>query len=303
MLDRKKRQTAELVSQRPGLKKNVAKNAAELPGRAMRSSGGATVLARLQPPNELEEKENLFRDPQRSLPPWLVSLILHVSLILLLALIPFYEQIESGISLTGIFGNQEGEMSFDVTNESTESIAIVLNETVSNDLAKTISTDNQIEIKIDTPLTTSTLPGMETPVMAMGLSGRTGSMKSSLLKAYGGTEGTENAVELGLKWLAKQQRADGSWSLLGPYSSPGISENKSAATAMAMLAFLGAGHTHREGTYKQNVDRGLYYLLQIQNARGFFADKAPDRQQMYAQAQCTIVLCELYGMTKDEKFN
>ncbi len=78
-------------------------------------------------------------------------------------------------------------------------------------------------------------------------------MKSALLRAYGGTAGTEDAVKLGLKWLAKQQRQDGSWSLLGPYASPGIAENKAAATGMAMLAFSELDNTHREGEYRDNV--------------------------------------------------
>ncbi len=250
---------------------------------------------------EHEEDEEGFElhDPQRGLPPWLVSLILHVIAILILALIPLYDQIASGISLSGSFGPAEGEMSFDVSNETNDLVANDVSEAMREDLTKSML-DRPVEIKVETPLPLTSLPGVSAPAMASGLSGRSGNMKEALLKAYGGTAGTEEAVQLGLKWLAKQQRPDGSWSLLGPYSSPGISENKAAGTAMAMLAFLGAGHTHREGQYKQNVDRGLYYLLQIQNGRGFFAEKAPDRQQMYAQAQCSIVLCELYGMTKDE---
>src|SRR5690606_17794270 len=67
-----------------------------------------------------------------------------------------------------------------------------------------------------------------------GLKGRTGVLKQALLSKFGGTQETEDAVALGLKWLAKQQKSNGSWSLLGPYGQGGVSENATAATALAL---------------------------------------------------------------------
>ncbi len=135
----------------------------------------------------------------------------------------------------------------------------------------------------------------------MALSGRDGSLKSTLLAAYGGTPGTEDAVKAGLAWLAKQQRNDGGWSLTGPYAQGAIQENRIAATAMAVLAFAGAGNTHRSGEYQANVDKGLRFLLKEQDDDGFFSEDAPDRQQMYAQAQASIAVCELLAMTNDNE--
>ena len=75
-----------------------------------------------------------------------------------------------------------------------------------------------------------------------------------LLGKYGGTSQTEAGVENGLAWLAKQQRADGTWSLTGPYSDGSrTGENSVAATAMALLAFQGHGDTHRDGQYAKVV--------------------------------------------------
>jgi hypothetical protein len=130
-------------------------------------------------------------------------------------------------------------------------------------------------------------------------SGRSGAMKQAMLAIYGGTEATQEAVAKGLKWLQRNQMRDGSWSLTGPYSDGGISENKVAATAMAVLAFLGDGNTHQRGTYQREVDRGVKYLIKQQDRSGFFAKSARSHQQMYAQAQASIALCELYGMTRD----
>ncbi len=87
----------------------------------------------------------------------------------------------------------------------------------------------------------------------------------------------------GLGWVAKQQAKDGSWSLRGPYNDGGTQENKPAATAMALLAFSGDGHTHLEGEYKDNVAAGIKWLVAQQDATGSLAKKAQDHQQAYAQ--------------------
>ncbi|MEZ6137746.1 MAG: squalene--hopene cyclase [Pirellulaceae bacterium] len=137
--------------------------------------------------------------------------------------------------------------------------------------------------------------------IARALSGRSGSAKERLLARYGGTAATEDAVELGLAWLAKQQKSDGSWSLKGPYSNGGTFENSTAATALALNAFLGAGHTHRGGKYADEVLMGLKYLLKQQDEDGFFANAAHSRQQMYAQAIATITVIEAYALTGDSE--
>ena len=129
--------------------------------------------------------------------------------------------------------------------------------------------------------------------------GRSGPLKETLLTIYGGTPETQQAVKLGLEWLKRNQRTDGSWSLRGPYRDGSYVENSSGATAMALLAFLGDGHTHKDGEYAEVVEKGFKYLIRQQDRTGFFARKARSYQRMYAQAQATIAVCELYGMTKD----
>jgi hypothetical protein len=67
---------------------------------------------------------------------------------------------------------------------------------------------------------------------------------------------------------------------------------------LALLPFLGAGHTHREGTYQDVVGRGLYYLA----SRMIVTAEGGDLQEgtMYAQGLAAIALCEAYAMTGDE---
>ena len=42
-------------------------------------------------------------------------------------------------------------------------------------------------------------------------------------------------------------------------AAPVAATARNAATAMAILPFLGAGQTHKEGKYKKVVNAGLYY--------------------------------------------
>ena len=130
-------------------------------------------------------------------------------------------------------------------------------------------------------------------------SGRTGAMKQALLARYGGTAETQEAVKMGLEWLKRNQNRKGGWSMRGPYGDGNFSENEASATAMALIAFMGDGHTHRSGDYVDVVEKGIKYLVKLQDRSGFMASSARGHEQMYAQAQATIALCELYGMTKD----
>ena len=87
----------------------------------------------------------------------------------------------------------------------------------------------------------------EKPAIQMALSGREAGMKDSLLRAYGGTSGTDAAVTEALRWLARNQlgrdketrenRSESMWTLTGKYSDGANNENFEAPTAMALLAF------------------------------------------------------------------
>jgi hypothetical protein len=158
---------------------------------------------------------------------------------------------------------------------------------------------------IDLPLA-PTVPSATSSIDApigLALKGREKGSKQVLLKKYGGTAATEQSVELALEWLVRQQRADGSWSLVGPYASGANSENVPAATAMALLAFQGYGDTHQTGKYAKVVSRGWAALLKMQQPEGLFSGQMAMRNQMlYTHAQCAIAVCELYGMTKDSRF-
>lgn len=129
--------------------------------------------------------------------------------------------------------------------------------------------------------------------------GRSGEVKSRLLKQFGGTLQTEAAVARGLEWLAKQQLKDGGWSFQGPYPDGANFENRVSATSMALLAFLGGGHTHKSGKYQRQIDHALHWLQDRQKNGGSFGANTPHHHAFYTHAQATIAFCEAYAMTED----
>jgi hypothetical protein len=151
---------------------------------------------------------------------------------------------------------------------------------------------------------------IDAPVLSNELRGRFPEFRDEFLKKFGGNAQSERAVQQALNWLAKHQLPDGGWSFdhtdgPGDRSSlnPGrMTDARNAATAMALLPFLGAGHTPNRGSYKDVVDRGLKFLerrgRRNGNGMSFFE---PSSGTMYSHGLCSLVFCETYAMTGDKK--
>jgi len=239
-------------------------------------------------------------------PPWLVSAIVHAIILVVLALIFLPALGRRSVELEAIYAEKLGEqLEFDT-------LFIGKSEEVPNQLILTPENLPLVEDPFAAPpeLPVTSLEGFQTTsdepakLIGVALSGREEGMKKALLAAYGGTATTEEAVLRGLQWLARQQRKDGAWSLCGPYSD-GVREdfeNEVAATAMALIAFQGAGNTHRRGQFRTQVERGWQWLLKQQDSEGSFFQTGPFNHRFYTNGLCGIALCELYGMTKDGTF-
>jgi hypothetical protein len=131
----------------------------------------------------------------------------------------------------------------------------------------------------------------------------------------GGTESptptSEEAIELGLRFLAGAQQADGRWSLdyFGPQPVSAdempIIEADAAATGLALLAFLGAGYDHFSSQYRQTVAAGIDFLLESQADSGeLLVDTDPASTavtRFYGHGIAALALCEAYGMTGDPR--
>jgi hypothetical protein len=140
---------------------------------------------------------------------------------------------------------------------------------------------------------------------------RQGEGKLDLLEAFGGSQETEAAVHRGLTWLAQHQHRDGHWSLdrfsemcqehhPNQKCSGGAGRaSDTAATGFGLLPFLGAGHTHQEGDYKDCVGRGVTWLVSRQKENGDLFTGGGANTHMYSHGIAAIALCEAYAMTKD----
>ncbi|RMF93373.1 MAG: hypothetical protein D6741_13760, partial [Planctomycetota bacterium] len=135
--------------------------------------------------------------------------------------------------------------------------------------------------------------------------------KLALAKRFGADEETEQAVRRALAWLASHQEADGSWNpirhgggketyTLGKDRGGAGAQAQTGITALALLAFLGAGHTHRhDGPYRRNVAAAVDFLVRSQAPQGHLAGGARVYEFMYCHAMGTLALAEAYGMTGD----
>jgi hypothetical protein len=121
--------------------------------------------------------------------------------------------------------------------------------------------------------------------------------KKQMIAAGGGNAKSEEAVGLALAWLAKQQLPDGGWDFSSPGSGGELKNARNGATAMAILPFLGAGMTHKEGKYKETVRGGLYYLGSHMKQNGSLMDGGT----MYSHGIASICLAEAYAMTQDRQ--
>ena len=70
-------------------------------------------------------------------------------------------------------------------------------------------------------------------------------------------------------------------------------------TALTLLAFLGAGYTHEEGQYADQIDRTLSWLIRQQRADGFLGGKATHFERAYCHAMATYAMAEALGLQSD----
>ncbi len=114
-------------------------------------------------------------------------------------------------------------------------------------------------------------------------------------------------VQRGLEFLVRSQQADGRWRL-GSFAGgtaadvPAL-ESDTAATGLALLCFLGAGHDHFEGPHRNTVRRGLEFLLAVQKPDGDLYLPADELSNscswLYSHGMASMALCEAVGMTGD----
>jgi hypothetical protein len=124
-------------------------------------------------------------------------------------------------------------------------------------------------------------------------------------KKNGGDEDTEKAVDRALEWLANHQLGDGGWTFnlgdcprcRGQCRDSGDRKDRTAATALALLPFLGRGISHdnsdpADAIYQRTVARGLAFL-QNRVADDGKVTEGEEVWTMYSQGLAGIVFAEM----------
>jgi hypothetical protein len=250
--------------------------------------------------------------------PNLVSMILHAWVLLALALWAVAERpLSLAPTLSPSLESEIGEPAMEILE--TKPLPIEQLETPLEVQGAPPVVEESLEVSLTTgaqqlsdpgpavqrPLTAATLL-MPLGESGGGLEGRSEQARGRLVQSRGGSPASEQAVSRGLRWLMAHQLNDGSWRLnlefspqcKGACTHSGNVGSTTAATALALLPFLGAGSTHEQGEYNEVVSRGLYYLT----SRMHLDRRGGDLQEgtMYAQGLSTLVLCEAYALSHDE---
>lgn len=180
-------------------------------------------------------------------------------------------------------------------------------ESVENTVA---STETETQQQPDVP--ESQPPPPNEPPLPSTYTDRFAKDRDQLVEQRGGSAQTEQAVRAALGWLATAQSANGGWdaSRYGAGSARVVlSQDRRGAgaqadtgvTGLALLAFLGAGHTHHGGAYTHEVASGLEYLRQRQRSDGSLYGEAQFFARMYCHSMATFAVCEALALTKDKR--
>jgi len=136
--------------------------------------------------------------------------------------------------------------------------------------------------------------------------------RAGIVESAGGNPDTEAAVKLALEWLVANQEADGRWSAArheAGRGAPQQGQNRgdtgidadTGITGLAVLALLGAGHTHLEGDHRLAVQHGLEFLISSQRTDGCLAGNARLFASMYCHGMATLALAEAMAVTRDPR--
>ncbi|MDE0863481.1 MAG: DUF5684 domain-containing protein [Rubripirellula sp.] len=287
-----------------------------------------------QAENELSDENGEEADLQRKFlvfqatPAWLVSTLVHVIILLILGLVTIADPTQIVNVLSASTSADDGpEMEeFAIEQIDAGDVSEVEDITEPVDVSDTMEIAEPVEVEpmeiatVDldmsdlasemAPSAASLQTLASTTMQPMG--SRSTDMKKKLLRDYGGTPSSEAAVTEALKWFSRHQMPNGGWTYQHDLvcrgackngCEPGYAKSFNAATAMALLPFLGAGQTHISGEFRRNVQRGLAFLIQngkLSKKNGLpVLDLRDGKGNMYSHGLAAIALCEAYAMTED----
>lgn len=218
---------------------------------------------------------------KRNAATFMISLALHFLLLLIVSLIPTgqKEEMEDTVIITEFVPEEKNEIPPEIEQLEIKETEVEVNtevqeeveeeqvveesfdeETLENDTAENMPAEEPTEDIVEAlPSTLGLLSNRAVSKMPSGYGNRFGKGKRAAMKRHGGG-GTGNAVNMALRWLAEHQEPDGSWHA-DKYE--GEDTEHFNATSLALLPFLGAGHSENIGQYKKTVRGGVRMLNKL----------------------------------------
>lgn len=296
-----------------------------------------TKLARAVEADDQAADEAAFEaDPQRhfilfqAVPAWAISMLVHMLVLLSLGLLTIADPVKIVNVLSASSAGEDGPEIEEFTIEEVDPGEVAQSEEMTEPMADVPEMSEVIDpVSVDIPMDVAMVPVDVSDFAAeMAPSGatlqslssmnsqsfnsRSVDMKKKLLREYGGNDSSEAAVAKALKWIAKHQMPNGAWTFQhnlvrrdsgGNPGDEARAKAFNAATALALLPFLGAGQTHMSGEYKNTVRRGLLFLVsngKAKNINGLATlDFSESGGTLYSHGLVAIVLCEAFAMTED----
>ena len=275
------------------------------------------IESNLPKPWEEEETFNDVLYDWMSKAPWLlISAALHFVIGLIVAAIPWSafdsapeQVIEASVEQPPEEIIEEEEEEIEEIEEETEEEPILEdfevsdhNETDTN--SEFESTEGDPNQNADSPFDSKNSNSM------LGIGGGAGGKMGG---RFGGNKnlragGKANAaIKAGLEWLKNHQDEDGKWDCdeffkhdpAGDQTDGiGDANHDIGVTGLALLAFLGDGHSMTKGSYKDVVTKGVKWLISQQDKEtGLFGEKI-GHSFVYDHAIATLAMCETYYIDK-----
>ncbi|MBM81211.1 MAG: hypothetical protein CMJ78_11540, partial [Planctomycetaceae bacterium] len=265
---------------------------------------------------EEEEAEEAARNRKRQFAVLGMNTALHALALLILALIILPAKTKENFTVISsrVSDDQlEEEIQEEVELEQPEQIETETKMEVVNDIVSDSNETLELDISDLEPSSVAPDPNANAPAPVAKVTGEMGGRskagKTALVNKYGGNAQSEAAVQYGLRWLARHQASDGSWSFDHTHGGncdcdqPGsMAQTQVGATAMALMAYLAAGHTYYTGTFHKNVTAGLNYIMangKMTENGADFRGVAEGNSGMYVHGIVTIALCEALAMNDE----
>lgn len=102
------------------------------------------------------------------------------------------------------------------------------------------------------------------------------------------------SINRAIEWLATEQLPSGAW------RADNYGES-TAATSLAIMSFMAAGHVPEEGPFGRQISRGIAWVLSEQQPNGLLVGARRSHGPMYSHGIATLMLAEVSGMVSGDQ--